>query len=666
MRKLLLTVCGIVCVMLVMGCSQRRLSVSAESLLSEMVDLKGMAEFPCPPYTGKQFSSYDRKSTGPDNQETWFANMDCGQYLRVEEREGRKEYVMMDVAGPGAIVRIWSANPEGVMRVYLDGHEIPVLEVSMATLLSGKMPGVPVPIAGEASRGWNSYFPIPYAKHCKVTSDKDKFYYHVNYRTYPEGTKVVSFAKDQLEAFAKTIEDVNNKLASPRQAVSMAAACEMVPFDAVVEPGKTSTLLDMKGPGAIRDFVVKTKAGDLVQALRHAVVRMSFDGEQTVESPLGDFFGAAPGINAYESLPLGVTQDGEMWCHWVMPFARSAKIEIVNMGEEKATVTGSVSVDTTSSAWTNRSMHFHAKWRGESAVKTRPMIDWNYMTATGQGVFAGVAFTIASPVKEWWGEGDEKIYVDGETFPSTFGTGTEDYFGYAWGSPDLFVHAYHNQPRCDGPGNYGHTSLNRWHIIDCIPFTKDFKFDMELWHWNPACTVDLTVVSYWYAKPGAKDGFRPLTPADLKLDVLPPYIPKKVKGAIEGEEFRIITRTGIVEPQDIGSCSNDRHMYWREGKVGDKLILGFTSQQAGAFKVHARFVRAVDYGIVQVSINGKKAGEPIDLYNNGVVVSDQKDLGTFDLKQGENEIMLEIVGANPQALKKYMAGLDYLILEPVK
>ena len=112
-------------------------------------------------------------------------------------------------------------------------------------------------------------------------------------------------------------------------------------------------------------------------------------------------------------------------------------------------------------------MHFHAKWRAQFDVPTRPMIDWNYLTAKGQGVFAGVAFAIDNPVKDWWGEGDEKIYVDGETFPSHFGTGTEDYYGYAWCWPGLFTHAYHAQPRCDGPGNYGRTSVNRFHILDC-------------------------------------------------------------------------------------------------------------------------------------------------------------------------------------------------------
>ncbi len=161
-------------------------TISTATLLNDMTDLAGMAEFPTPAYTCKQFSSYDRKAKSPTQD--WFANGDCGQYLRVEERAGRKEFVMMDTDGPGAIVRIWSANPQGTLRVYLDGAAQPVLEAPMSELLGGKYPGLPQPIAGEYSKGWNLYFPIPYARHCKVTSDKGNFYYHVNYRTYPAGT----------------------------------------------------------------------------------------------------------------------------------------------------------------------------------------------------------------------------------------------------------------------------------------------------------------------------------------------------------------------------------------------------------------------------------------------------------------------------------------------
>ncbi len=633
-------------------------AITTATLIDDMTNLAKVAQFPSPAYTCKQFSSYDRAAKSPT--ENWFANGDCGQYLRVEDRGGRKEYVMMDTAGPGAIVRIWSANPAGVLRIYIDGNEKPVIEAPMADVLGGKFPGWPRPIAGEYSKGWNLYFPIPYAKSCKVTSDKGDFYYHVNYRTYPAGTNVESFTSDQLKTLATEIEKLSKRLASPMgDAAAMAGQGQA--FELQIEPGQ-SEVTQFSGPAAVVRCVVVVDASDKEAALRGVIVKGTFDGQQAIEAPLGDLFGSGPGINPFESLPLGMSKDGKMYCHWFMPFKETAEFRLENTTKIPVTVSGEIVVADYN--WTDASMHFHAKWRTQFDVPTRPMIDWNYLTAKGKGVFAGVSFTIDNPVKDWWGEGDEKIYVDGETFPSHFGTGTEDYYGYAWCWPGLFVHAYHNQPRCDGPNNYGRTSVNRFHIIDRIPYTKDFKFDMELWHWNERCEVNMGVVAYWYAMPGGSDGFKPIRAEDAVVRPMPVYQVPRVAGAIEGETMRIIKTVGTAEPQDWNDESNGRHLWWHAGhKPGDVLVLGFDAPKAGKYRVMAKFLKAVDYGIHQLAINGVKAGEPIDFFNNGVVPTKEIDLGSFELKQGENELSVTVIGANEKAVKSYMFGLDYIRLQ---
>ena len=396
-------------------------------------------------------------------------------------------------------------------------------------------------------------------------------------------------------------------------------------------------------------------------ALRALVVKISFDGEQTVEAPLGDFFGSGPGINAYSSLPLGMTKDGEMYSQWVMPFKESCEVTLVNMGKTPITLTGTLV--TAPYKWTDASMYFHAKWRIAFDVPTRPMIDWNYLTAKGKGVFAGVAFAIDNPVKDWWGEGDEKIYVDGETFPSHFGTGTEDYYGYAWCWPGVFTHAYHNQPRCDGPGNFGRTSVNRFHILDRIPFAKDFKFDMELWHWKE-CNVNMAITAYYYALPGATDAFKAIQPADVVLRPAPELQVFKAKDAIEGEKMKIAEKVGVVEQQDWDGDSSGQHLWWRSGqKVGDTVTLSFDAPKAGKYKVLGRFVKARDYGVVQLAVNGQKAGEAIDFYSPQVALTKEMPLGTFELKAGENRLSATITGANEKAVKSYMFGLDYIVLK---
>lgn len=646
--------------------------VTTRSLLAEMTDLDALAEFPHPPYACCQFSSYDRASTTPDDPETWFANADVNQYLRVEEHAGRKEWVMMDADGPGAIVRIWSANPAGTLRIYLDGAETPALEVPMNDFLGGKVSGVPEPIAHLRSAGWNSYLPIPYARHCKVTSDRDGFYYHMNYRTYPAETAVTTFTADDLTGLAPEIAAVAAKLASPRDCGvppsgtwTATSDQESWPADLELLPGQaTSHGFDSSGPAAIVELRAKVAAPNVEQAARQLLLTLEFDGQQTVVCPLGDFFGAGPGLRPYVSLPLGITDDGELWSHWVMPFRKSARIDVHNLGSEPVRLT--LHATPTRRAWTSRSMYFHAGWRVARDVPTRPFQDWNYTTVQGKGVFAGAAFAIANPVKTWWGEGDEKIYVDGETFPSHFGTGTEDYYGYAWGSNQLFTHAYHNQPRCDGPVNYGWTAVNRWHILDRIPFRQDFRFDMELWHWWEGRAPEMSVVTYWYARPGATTNRTTPVPADLRVTTLPPYVAPRVAGAIEGEEMLIVQKTGEVTPQGIDHCSNDQHLWWREGKPGDQLVLSFPAPAAGRYHVFARFVMARDYGVVQLSVNDQPVAEPLDLFNERVKVADERSLGVFELHAGDNVLAVKIVGANEKAEPKFMFGLDYLRVAPAE
>ncbi|HEY3323568.1 MAG TPA: DUF2961 domain-containing protein [Planctomycetota bacterium] len=659
-------------------CFAEQNEISMASLLDDMTNLVKLAEFPAPAYTCKQFSSYDRASKTPDDQKTWFANGDCGQYIRVENKDGHKEFVMLDADGPGAIVRMWGTwgdgpkGDPGTVRVYIDGAEKPALETSLADLLMGKYPGLPRPISGEYSKGRNLYLPIPYAKHCKITSDKGGFYYHVGYRTYSADTKVKSFSADQITALDAQIKELAAKLEATDKLNGPGEGAATKAFDKTLAAGASVALEPLSGAMAIRRIRLNwTPTADRNEpALRAVVVQIAFDGETTVEAPLGDFFGAAPGVNPFQSLPLSVTRAGTeagattavMECRWVMPFKKSAEIKLTNLGKESVTLKGEVVA--APYTWTDATMLFHAKWRIQHDLPTDPKIDWNYMTAKGKGVFAGVAYFIDNPVKDWWGEGDEKIYVDGETFPSHFGTGTEDYFGYAWCFPALFTHAYHNQARCDGPGNFGRTSLNRFHILDRIPFTKDFRFDMEMWHWKK-CLVNSAVIDYWYAMPGATDGFKAITADDVTLRPAPetPAV-AKVKGAIEGEEMKIISKVGAVEPQDWDATSGGRHLWWRGGhKVGDALVLGFNVAEAGTYKVFGRFLKAVDYGIAQFAINDKKAGEPIDFYNDGVIVSGEIELGSFDLKAGENTLSITITGANEKAQKSYMVGLDYLLIK---
>jgi hypothetical protein len=178
------------------------------------------------------------------------------------------------------------------------------------------------------------------------------------------------------------------------------------------------------------------------------VIQANFDDKQRVWTPIGGFFGTGLGINLFKGWWRQVEKGGWMSCWWPMPFKNSTVITISNHGTTDVTVELD-HIDVAEWAWTDRTMYFNSTWRGDDRI---PVFgndyykgeEWNYVTFKGQGVYIGDTMTVFNQPKKGpkgtcWSEGDEKIYVDGESFPSHFGTGTEDYFGYAWGTAARFM-----------------------------------------------------------------------------------------------------------------------------------------------------------------------------------------------------------------------------------
>jgi hypothetical protein len=217
------------------------------------------------------------------------------------------------------------------------------------------------------------------------------------------------------------------------------------------------------------------------------------------------------------------------------------------------------------------------------------------------------------------------------------------------------------KPRCDGPGNFGQTSNNRFHIIDDIPFTTSFKFDFEVWHWAE-CKVSQSVVAYWYATAEGTDTFAAPKPEELVVPV-PPQL-KGVEGAIEGETLKVLSSTGGVHTR--------AGRFWQhlepfaaalvaECKPGDTLVLGFDVEKAAKHEIFANFTKAIDYGIATFVINGGKASAPVDFFEKkGVKATGELSLGVHELKAGENSLTISITGAHPDAKKSHMVGLDYV------
>ncbi|MCC6680415.1 MAG: DUF2961 domain-containing protein [Phycisphaeraceae bacterium] len=662
-------------------------TIRLESLLDEMIDRDAVARWPQPAYTCSQASSYDRRSVSPDDQSTWYANGDRSWFVRSEQRDGRQELVMMDVEGPGAIVRIWctwSNFSDGTVRIYLDGSEQPAIEGPLAAILDGGAL-VDKPLGqGDSElteygrRGHNLYLPIPYAKHCMVTYQSngqiadgapkgtEALYYQINYRTYAQETAVETFSMEQLSALNAKIDSVQKALSA---AQPQTGDLKRTSLDGALAPGE-SKQVQIIGPAAIRALTLKLAAQDMAQALRSTVLEINCDGEQTVWCPLGDFFGVGYRPEAYWSWYTRSSEDGQLSAWWVMPFEKSCSVSLHNLGKQPVTISDS-SAGTGDWTWDDRSMHLHAAWHLAPDLPTQTnepadhgAFDFNYVTVEGKGVYVGDTLTIYNGHTRWWGEGDEKVYVDGETFPSHIGTGTEDYYGYAWCRPEKFSSPFHAQPYGQGNNHVDMSVNSRYRLLDGIPFTASLKFDMEVWHWAKTI-IDYAPTTFWYARPGATSNVQPNADmAALPVKLAAP--PMQVEGAIEGEDMKVKGYTGgNTRVQEGGNWgwSGDKQLWWRDGHVGDELMLTIDVPRAGRYHAVANLTKAKDYAIVTIKLGDLTTPE-INLYHTEGA-SQLVELGDCTLKAGSQTLLVRITGMDPAAVPARMFGLDYLKLTPL-
>ncbi|WP_276165990.1 glycoside hydrolase family 172 protein [Zobellia alginiliquefaciens] len=501
--------------------------VSISSLLNEMIDRDAITKFPTKDFRLNQESSYNRASKTPNDTVGWFTNQDFNRknkeedqnFIRTEEINGQKEWVLMDHQGPGAIVRTWmpflnaqKPTTTSTIKIYLDGAKEPTLQGNMLGLLNGT--GLfPFPFAHKSLRSAVSFFPIPYAKSCKITVTEKPFFYQFTYREYDEGTKIKTFTLKDFKEENTLVKKVGDALLAPEKITEG----KHFTLSETLNTGEEKSVELTSGTNAVRGLSLKLDSYKDSTVTRSVVLKIEFDGQETVWSPIGDFFGSGIGLNPFQGWYRTVANDGTMSSRWVMPYQKNGRISVVNLGSNPIDVKLEAVVG--DYTWDENSMYFNAAWRGEYPVSTRPFSDWNYVTLKGRGVYVGDALTIWNPVKRWWGEGDEKIWVDGEDFPSIFGTGTEDYYGYSWGgmSNDFYEHPFHAQPNSNKYNKHNrkteaeigdrntqkYSTETRTRALDGMPFGSSLQLDMEIWSWTK-CDMEYGVGVYWYGDAATK------------------------------------------------------------------------------------------------------------------------------------------------------------------
>ncbi len=268
--------------------------------------------------------------------------------------------------------------------------------------------------------------------------------------------------------------------------------------------GETTTIMDTEGPGIIRHIWITVHQ----KRYRDLVLRIYWDGQEhpSVESPLGDFF-----CNAWQerqnilALPINVNPRGGMNCYFPMPFGKHARITVENQGVEDC---GGFfyTINYTLEPVSDDALRFHARWRRANPLpyaEEYTMIDG----VKGAGQYVGAFMAWQQNSNGWWGEGEIKMYLDGDDkFPTICGTGTEDYFGGAWCfGEENFSAPYLGFQTVKGKNTVvgARMTLYRFHIQDPVFFKENLRVTMQALGWRGegrylALQDDISSVVYWY------------------------------------------------------------------------------------------------------------------------------------------------------------------------
>ena len=278
-----------------------------------------------------------------------------------------------------------------------------------------------------------------------------------------------------------------------------------------IQPGETVTLAEIDGPGAIQQIWMTMRG-----VWRQNIIRFYWEdrGEPSVEVPVGDFFASGWGtFSQVSSIPVCVNPGSAFNCYWEMPFRRKCKITMTNISDERTTLFYQINYTLTEIP--EDCAYFHASFRRVNPLpygEVYTILD----NVKGQGHYVGTYMAWGTNNNGWWGEGEIKFYIDGDSsFPTICGTGTEDYFcgSYDFENPEThdeyvrFTTPFSGLNQVIVPDklylSQFRFGMYRWHIMDPIRFKRDLKVTIQALGWRNGKRYlplqdDIASVAYWY------------------------------------------------------------------------------------------------------------------------------------------------------------------------
>ncbi|MBN2024746.1 MAG: DUF2961 domain-containing protein [Pirellulales bacterium] len=471
-------------------------------------------------------------------------------------------------------------------------------------------------------------------------------------------------------AAAEALSDLAGPIEGRRMRASSTGPRETNRDHAVIPPGETITLAELTGPGEILHIWFTVATAEFRYPAK-TILRIYWDdsAEPSVQAPLGDFFAVGNGMRTtVNSTPVQVSAEGRAYnCYWPMPFARKARITVENQSDKTM---GALYyyID-----WQKfdkprpDALYFHAQYRQERPHD--PAHDYTILETRGRGHYVGTVLSSHNAYHAWFGEGNDRVFIDGEETPSLTGTGTEDYFNDAWG----FRPFNHPDAGCtvfEGRSVDSRVSAYRWHIADPITFTTSLRFTIENKGWvfredGKAMLRfqdrrdNYSSVAFWYQDKPAAD-VPPIPPLAQRVD---PEIFFDNQGLLELAKTSGDAKAGT---QFNRPSLGRRFFRVRAAGPGAAVTFPVSVKQKGRYSISIWKVDMPDGGTWRAVLDGKTIVPRLDFHGPGTSFEEngemdvvrpvtERKLGLFYLDPGTHELRFECTGRNPQS---HVAGGD--------
>jgi len=401
-------------------------------------------------------------------------DMDHGFFLDVVEHAAGVDATLAEVHGKGMISWIWSANPAGIIRLFVDDEAVPAVEMPFKDFLIGTFLPVAYPFSARTSLGYNLHFPILHEQYCKVIVRVDRkkdlasLYYQIAWDAVDPAQTVTRFSLEDLSKGDVVLNKLAESLLKPDD---FNRTNELAVVD--LPAGQLVELFSSEGEGTITHMVFQA---DNKAVLSQFQIVAFWDGSEipNIDCPLYLLAGTSERMENVKNIPIDVN-DATATIRWPMPY-KSARLAIRNNASESARLKYAIRTSSRSEL-----LRFGGQYRMHAGLWTDRHNILTLASMHGSGRIVGCNLQVKSRTDKWWGEGDQLIYLNSFASPTWQGTGTEDYFGFAWCSTKAFHHPFRGQSSVREDSQERTSAMHRYHFLDRLPFHHLASFQTEAW-----------------------------------------------------------------------------------------------------------------------------------------------------------------------------------------